>query len=51
MNEVIQSMEGNDTYDTWQQGFLSIFEYVLENKEFVKIHIILLVEISFKIYL
>lgn len=36
MNEVIQSMEGNDTYDTWQQGFLSIFEYVLENKEFVK---------------
>ena len=29
MNEVIQSMEGNDTYDTWQQGFLSIFEYVL----------------------
>ena len=36
MNEVIQSMEGNNTYDTWQQGFLSIFEYVLENKEFVK---------------
>ena len=36
MNEVIQSMEENDTYDTWQQGFLSIFEYVLENKEFVK---------------
>ena len=34
--DVIQSMEGNDTYDTWQQGFLSIFEYVLENKEFVK---------------
>lgn len=36
MNEFIQSMEGNNTYDTWQQGFLCIFEYVLENKEFVK---------------
>ena len=36
LNEVIQSMDGKDTYDTWQQGFLSIFEYILDNKEFVK---------------
>ena len=31
LNEVIQSMDGKDTYDTWQQGFLSIFEYILVN--------------------
>ena len=31
LNEVIQSMDGKDTYDTWQQGFLSIFEYLLMN--------------------
>lgn len=36
LNEVIQPMNGNDTYDNWQQGFLSIFEYILENKEFVR---------------
>ena len=36
LNEVIQPMNGKDTYDNWQQGFLSIFEYILENKEFVK---------------
>lgn len=36
LNEVIQSMDGKDTYDNWQQGFLSIFEYILDNKEFVK---------------
>lgn len=36
MNEVIQAIEGKDTYDTWQQGFLCIFKYVLDNKEFVK---------------
>ena len=29
-------MNGKDTYDNWQQGFLSIFEYILENKEFVR---------------
>lgn len=23
------------TYDTWQQGFLQIFDYVLENKDFI----------------
>ena len=36
LNEVIQPMEGKDTYNTWQQGFLSIFEYILNNKEFVR---------------
>ena len=36
LNEVIQPMNGKDIYDNWQQGFLSIFEYILENKEFVK---------------
>ncbi len=36
LNEVIQSMDGKDTYNNWQQGFLSIFKYILENKEFVK---------------
>ena len=36
LNEVIQSINGKDTYDTWQQGFLSIFEYILNNREFVK---------------
>ena len=36
LNEVIQPMEGKDAYNTWQQGFLSIFEYILNNKEFVR---------------
>lgn len=36
LNEVIQSMDGKDTYNNWQEGFLSIFKYILENKEFVK---------------
>lgn len=36
LNEVIQSLDVKDTYDTWQQGFLSIFEYILNNKDFVK---------------
>ena len=35
-NEVIQEIEEKTTYETWQQGFLYIFEYILKNKEFVK---------------
>ena len=35
-NEVIQEIEEKATYETWQQGFLYIFEYILKNKEFVK---------------
>lgn len=34
--ESIKAIDGNKTYDTWQVGFLHVFEYVLENKEFVK---------------
>jgi probable dihydroxyacetone kinase regulator len=36
INETIKALDGKKTYDTWQQGFLNIFEYILENKEFVK---------------
>jgi probable dihydroxyacetone kinase regulator len=35
-SEATKALDGNKTYDTWQQGFLHIFEYVLENKTFVK---------------
>jgi len=35
-SEATKAIDGNKTYDTWQQGFLQIFEYVLENKAFVK---------------
>ena len=34
-NEATKALEGKKTYDTWQQGFLKIFEYILENKSFV----------------
>ncbi len=34
-SEAIKALGGKKTYDTWQQGFLQIFEYVLENKAFV----------------
>ena len=30
-----KGLEGKKTYDTWQQGFLQIFEAVLENKPFI----------------
>ncbi|WP_310602371.1 TetR/AcrR family transcriptional regulator [Anaerosporobacter sp.] len=30
-----RALEGKKTYDTWQQGFLQIFEAVLDNKPFV----------------
>lgn len=30
-----KALEGNKTYETWQQGFLQIFEAVLENKPFI----------------
>ena len=36
-NEVIKPIiNDKDTYEKWQEGFLSIFNYVLENKNFVK---------------
>ena len=35
-NEVILEIEEKATYETWQQGLMYIFEYVLKNKAFVK---------------
>ncbi|MDP4121334.1 MAG: TetR/AcrR family transcriptional regulator C-terminal domain-containing protein, partial [Bacillota bacterium] len=31
LTEATQALDGKKTYDTWQQGFLSVFEYVLDN--------------------
>ena len=28
-------IDGKNTYDTWQQGFLQVFKYVLENKALI----------------
>ena len=33
--EASEALSGKKTYDTWQQGFLQIFNYVIENKGFV----------------
>ena len=35
IEEASRVIEGNKTYDTWQEGFLRIFEAVQENKVFV----------------
>ncbi|MEG1848167.1 MAG: TetR/AcrR family transcriptional regulator C-terminal domain-containing protein [Lachnospiraceae bacterium] len=35
LNDTDKALDGKKTYDTWQQGFLQIFEYVLENKTFI----------------
>ena len=35
IEEASRVIEGNKTYDTWQEGFLHIFEAVLANKPFV----------------
>ena len=32
--EAVESIEGYKSYDTWQQGFLMIFEYVKNNLDF-----------------
>lgn len=34
-SEATKALDGKKTYDTWQQGFLQIFQYVLENKNFI----------------
>lgn len=34
-NEATKALDGKKTYDTWQQGILQIFEYVMQNKAFV----------------
>lgn len=36
ITEAARALEGKKTYDTWQQGFLQIFEWVLENKDLIK---------------
>lgn len=35
VEDAARALEGNKTYDTWQQGFLNIFHAVLENKPFI----------------
>ena len=35
LEDARKALEKNKTYDTWQQGFLQIFEAVRENKPFV----------------
>lgn len=34
-SESTKAIQGNKTYETWQNGFLRVFGYVKENKEFV----------------
>lgn len=35
VEDATKALEGKKTYDTWQQGFLQIFETVLDNKPFI----------------
>ena len=35
LEDAKKALEGQRTYDTWQQGFLQIFEMVLDNKPFI----------------
>lgn len=35
IEDAAKALDGNKTYDTWQQGFLQIFQAVLENKPFI----------------
>lgn len=35
IEDATRALEGNKTYDTWQQGFYQIFEAVQENKPFI----------------
>ena len=35
IEDTSKTLAGNKTYDTWQQGFLQIFEMVLENKPLI----------------
>lgn len=34
-NEAAKVLGDNKTYDTWQEGFARIFNYILDNKDFV----------------
>lgn len=35
IEDAAKALEGKKTYDTWQQGFLNIFNAVLDNKPFI----------------
>lgn len=35
LEDAKKALEGQRTYDTWQQGFLQIFEMVLDNRPFI----------------
>ena len=35
LEDASKALEGNKTYDTWQEGLLNIFEAVRENKPFI----------------
>lgn len=35
VEDASRALEGNKTYDTWQQGFVQILEAVLQNKPFI----------------
>lgn len=35
VEDAAKALDGKKTYDTWQQGFLQIFEAVLDNKPFI----------------
>jgi len=34
-SESTKAVDGNKTYDTWQSGFLHVFQYALANRDFV----------------
>lgn len=36
MEDAAKALDGKKTYDTWQQGFLQIFQAVLDNKPFIQ---------------
>lgn len=35
LDETAKALDGKKTYDTWQEGYLHIFEYIQKNKAFV----------------
>ena len=35
VEDAAQALDGKKTYDTWQEGFLNIFQVVLDNKPFI----------------
>lgn len=34
-NDIIKELKDNDTYESWSDGLLFIFNYILENKKFI----------------